>query len=71
MAETKIVKTLRFPNSSDNYQINAVRTQGQLKVGSKTFNGSEEVSITATDIGLPEATDTWVFDCGTATKVIN
>lgn len=25
MAETKIVKTLRFPNSSDDYQINAVK----------------------------------------------
>ena len=67
----KIVKNFKFPGSSETYQVNAVRTQGQLKVGNKTFNGSEEVSITATDIGLPEATDTWVFNCGTATKVIN
>ena len=69
---TKIVKTLKFSNDTTNteYQINAARTQKTLKVGQKTFNGSADVTLTANDVGLPEATETWYFNCGTATTIV-
>ena len=58
MAETKIVKTLRFQDSEYDYQINAVALEGYSLEDIKK-------SINADDINF--GSDVWTFYCGTAT----
>lgn len=50
----KIVKKLVFPQSSDEYMINAARVSESLIIGDKTYNGSHEVKVTLADFGIDQ-----------------
>lgn len=75
----KIAKNFKFPGSSDTYQVNATYLNGKempetlpnphpLKVGSKSYDGSTEITIGAADLGLTSA---MIFRGTTTTAISN
>lgn len=60
--DKKIVRTLKLPDSEDEYQINAVKFDG------KTPQEFKE-SVTTDDVQAGQ--NVWIFDCGTSTVNID
>ena len=66
---TKIVKTLKFPNSTDTYEVNAVRLGGKQasdfaastrKINNKAL--TSDITLTASDVGASKVTmKTWTM----------
>lgn len=59
MPEVKIIKTLKLDsNANEEYQVNAVKLEGKSVT---------DIKNSVTTDNLQAGSETWIFDCGTAT----